>query len=84
MATTADALLAAVRADPDADLPRLVYADHLDDTGDVDRAEFIRVQCELARLDEWDDRQLFLCCAFDSGKRAESRQGAGVDWIGSR
>ncbi len=57
MATTADALLATVRADPDADLPRLVYADHLDDTGDADRAEFIRVQCELARLDEWDDRR---------------------------
>ena len=57
MSPTADALLAAVRADPDADLPRLVYADHLDETGDGDRAKFIRVQCELAKLDEADPRR---------------------------
>jgi hypothetical protein len=30
-------------------LPRLVYADFLEEAGDADRAEFIRVQCELAR-----------------------------------
>lgn len=50
--TTEDALLAAVIADPDADTPRLVYADWLDDHGGDagrDRAEFIRVQVELAR-----------------------------------
>ena len=29
------------------DTPRLVYADWLEDDGDADRAEFIRVQCEL-------------------------------------
>jgi uncharacterized protein (TIGR02996 family) len=45
----ADSLLAAVLADPDADLPRLVYADWLDERGDAARAEFIRVQIELAR-----------------------------------
>lgn len=44
-----DALLAAVLAAPDDDLPRLVYADYLDEAGDSDRAEFIRVQIELAR-----------------------------------
>lgn len=44
----ADALLAAVLADPDADLPRLQFADLLDDGGDHPRAEFIRVQCALA------------------------------------
>ena len=44
-----EALLAAVVADPDADLPRLVYADWCDDHGEPERAEFIRVQCELAR-----------------------------------
>ena len=44
----ADALLAAVLADPDADLPRLVFADHLDDAGDAVRAEFVRVQCAVA------------------------------------
>jgi uncharacterized protein (TIGR02996 family) len=41
--------LAAIRAAPDDDLPRLVAADWLEEHGEVDRAEFIRVQCELAR-----------------------------------
>jgi uncharacterized protein (TIGR02996 family) len=36
------------------DAPRLVYADWLDDQGRVERAELIRVQCELARLDRYD------------------------------
>jgi uncharacterized protein (TIGR02996 family) len=41
------ALLRAVIADPDADLPRLVYADFLDDRcgpGDAERANLIRYQ----------------------------------------
>ncbi len=42
-------LLAAVVADPGADLPRLVYADWLDEHDSPERAELIRVQCELAR-----------------------------------
>jgi uncharacterized protein (TIGR02996 family) len=45
---TADPLLAAVFADPDDDLPRLVYADWLEDHGDAARAEFVRVQIALA------------------------------------
>src|SRR4051794_586533 len=44
------ALWAAIRANPDDDTPRLVYADWLQEHGDEDRAELIRVQCELARL----------------------------------
>ena len=43
-----DALLAGVLAHPDADLPRLVYADFIEEAGDPLRAEFIRVQCTLA------------------------------------
>jgi uncharacterized protein (TIGR02996 family) len=39
-----------ILADPDADGPRLVYADWLDDQGQHARAEFIRVQCALASL----------------------------------
>lgn len=49
------ALLAAIWDNPHDDLPRLVYADWLDETGEpakVARAEFIRVQCELAKMDE--------------------------------
>lgn len=47
-------LLAACRADPEADAPRLVYADWLDESGAAERAELIRVQCRLARL-PWDE-----------------------------
>src|SRR6476620_2551512 len=43
-----DAFLRAIIANPDDDLPRLVYADWLDEHGEPERAEFIRVQCELA------------------------------------
>ena len=50
------AFLAAIRENPEDDTPRLVYADWLDDNGDRDRAEFIRVQIELARLREDDVR----------------------------
>jgi uncharacterized protein (TIGR02996 family) len=49
------ALLAAISAHPHDDTPRLVYADWLDENDRPARAEFIRVQCELARLDEWDE-----------------------------
>jgi uncharacterized protein (TIGR02996 family) len=47
---------AEVRERPDDDAPRLVYADWLEDNGDPERAEFIRVQIELARIGELDDR----------------------------
>ena len=46
-----DLLLRGVLIDPAADLPRLVLADWLEETGTDDnmaRAEFIRVQCSLA------------------------------------
>lgn len=46
-----DGFLDAILASPADDTPRLVYADWLDDNGDTARAEFIRVQCELARLE---------------------------------
>src|SRR5436309_6205981 len=47
----APTLLAAIRAAPEDDAPRLVYADWLDENGQPERAEFIRVQCELARCE---------------------------------
>jgi uncharacterized protein (TIGR02996 family) len=49
-----DAFLEDIRAHPDDDGPRLVYADWLEDHGDPARAEFIRLQCELAKLAEGD------------------------------
>ena len=45
------AFLAAICANPADDTPRLVYADWLDEHGQPERAEFVRVQCELARLE---------------------------------
>lgn len=43
--------LAAICATPEDDGPRLIYSDWLEERGDAERAEFIRVQCKLARLD---------------------------------
>jgi uncharacterized protein (TIGR02996 family) len=50
------AFLRIIRTEHDSDTPRLVYADWLDEQGDPDRAEFIRVQCELAGLDQDGER----------------------------
>jgi uncharacterized protein (TIGR02996 family) len=44
------ALAAAIIADPDDDTVRLAAADFLEENGDPDRAAFIRIQIELARL----------------------------------
>src|SRR5437762_3565851 len=48
------ALSAAIRANPEEDTPRLVYADWLDEQGgesNTDRAEYIRLAIELDRDD---------------------------------
>jgi uncharacterized protein (TIGR02996 family) len=52
--TDSDALLAAIRAAPDDDAPRLIYADWLDEHGQPERAEFIRlsVQCVRASVND--------------------------------
>src|SRR5438128_568751 len=42
-------VLEAILAHPDDDGPRLIYAGWLEENGDPARAEFIRVQIELAR-----------------------------------
>src|SRR5262245_41290558 len=49
-----EALLNAVLDAPDDDAPRLIYADWLEENGDPDRAEFIRLQVERARLPRHD------------------------------
>src|SRR3712207_7138456 len=55
--TDSDLLLDAIAAAPDDDGPRLVYADWLEEHGEQARAEFIRAQVELARLDRKADRK---------------------------
>src|SRR3954464_14522957 len=47
----------AICAEPDEDAHRLVYADWLEDNGEAERADFIRAQCELARLPFGDERR---------------------------
>jgi uncharacterized protein (TIGR02996 family) len=52
------AFLDAVIAAPDDDAPRLIYADWLDEHNQPERAEFIRLQCELARMERFDPARL--------------------------
>lgn len=49
MVTVHPGFLADIIDHPDDDVPRLIYADWLEEQGEEVRAEFIRVQCELAK-----------------------------------
>lgn len=65
-----DGFLQDIIEHPDDDFPRLAYADWLNDQGDEARAEFIRVQCKLAKIGEClADYSLGLscCCRFCCG-----------------
>ena len=74
--TQRDAFLRAIREHPDDDTPRLVYADWLDEHGDADRAEFIRAQCALARLEDGPER-------WELNGRCEAlRQQHAAEWLG--
>lgn len=55
--TDGEALYRAILESPDDDAPRLVWADWLEENGDPERAEFVRLQCEWAALDPGDPRQ---------------------------
>lgn len=45
-----DAFVKAIRANPDDDTARLVFADWYEEHGQPDRAEYVRTACRLARL----------------------------------
>jgi uncharacterized protein (TIGR02996 family) len=51
----ADAFLDAIFDHPDDDTPRLVYADWLQEHGQENYAQFIRLQCAAAREKPWSD-----------------------------
>lgn len=51
----ADAFLDAIFDNPDDDTPRLVYADWLQEHGQENYAQFIRLQCAAAREKLWSD-----------------------------
>jgi uncharacterized protein (TIGR02996 family) len=94
----ADAFLRAIAAEPDIDGTRLVFADWLDEHDRPDEAEFIRLQCDLARdrADTPDRRRKArraaeLRDAFDAERRQkdspwlEWRHGRGlIEYVGVR
>lgn len=52
--TDLEALIAGIAADPDNDLRRLVFADWLEENGESERAEFIRLSVSLS---DWSDSE---------------------------
>lgn len=54
-------LLRAILDEPNSDEPRLIYSDYLEENGDLDRAEFIRLQLktqwDIGVLKAWWDRE---------------------------
>jgi uncharacterized protein (TIGR02996 family) len=69
--TSNEAFLQAILEDPDDDAPRLIYADWLEERSDP-RSEFIRVQCQLARMGQGDPR----CAALEF----QEQQLLGAHW----
>ena len=67
--------LAEILEHPDDDTPRLIFADWLDDHGEPDRAELIRLQVESAALPEGDPRAV---------SREEQRRGPADTRAGPR
>jgi uncharacterized protein (TIGR02996 family) len=70
--TEQQALLAAILATPQDDLPRVVYADWLDEHGQPERAEFIRVQIELAKYAPNSAAVLYHAQQFRNGHKCET------------
>lgn len=75
--TEGDMLLRDICAHPADDAPRLIFADWLDEHGQLERAEFIRVQCEISR---W----LKIPCSIAAGTwerdRISPRHLKAVEW----
>jgi uncharacterized protein (TIGR02996 family) len=74
---TEDSFLRAIASAIDDRLPRLVFADWLEEQGDP-RAEWLRIDCELAELGPDDGRQL----ALEARKRAlwDARRDGLIGW----
>ena len=52
--TDHDALVRAICEYPDDDTPRLIYADFLEESGEAERAAFVRAQIEKERTPYWE------------------------------
>ncbi len=57
------AFLEAIKDDSENDSPRLIFADWLEDHGESERAQFIRLQCRAASLDADDAERAGLAAA---------------------
>jgi uncharacterized protein (TIGR02996 family) len=75
MSADRDGLFQAILTNPDDDLPRLVYADWLEEHGDPEYARFIRTQLQLAQVPDyhplhvrlwWEERGLVTGLPFRS------------------
>lgn len=75
-AATDAAFHRAIIAEPDDDAPRLIYADWLDEQGDADRAEFIRLQIQLSRMLPGEPSREWIKSRAD-----ELRQQHHVEWV---
>jgi uncharacterized protein (TIGR02996 family) len=71
------AILMAIRADPENDIPRLVYADWLEEHEQPERAEFIRIECETQRTDRESDAYIELLRRSDRLRAANAKR-----WFG--
>ncbi len=85
------AFLEDIVANIDDDTPRLIYADWLTDNDRDDRAEFIRVQVDLARLPTWHPartrlalREQALLKQHGDAWLAELPKVSGAKWTGFR
>ena len=72
-----DGFLRAIAADPADDTVRLAFADWLDEHGDPDRAEFIRVQIQLGNANRKSPRHAKL--AARERKLLDAHQ---AEWLG--
>jgi len=84
-----DALRAAIVAAPDADLPRLVYADFIQERGDETGAEFVRAQVELANTPEYEPFAVHCHTHRPDWVSGDDRRATlpgvvGVDWVPER
>jgi uncharacterized protein (TIGR02996 family) len=81
---TRESFLADIRARPEDDAPRLIYADWLEEHDDSVRAEFIRLQCELAQLGKRSPRRPALerrVLKLLEANRSRWTEGAFHDWL---
>src|SRR5262249_5900504 len=85
------AFLRTILEAPDDDAPRLVYADFLEEHGEAERAELIRIQCELERVTDGEPRRSRLQAREQEllqrhqvAWKNQLPQRDGVDWLSFR